>query len=98
MLQVQILSSRPRLVNVECLDGGMVDTEDLKSFAHDERAGSNPARGTKSRKARFNRLAFLFLVIVLFSSRDIPNRVLFLDLRGRVVYCVLCLQCHSILL
>ena len=35
-----------------CLDGGMVDTRDLKSLGHNGCAGSSPARGTDKYKGQ----------------------------------------------
>ncbi len=34
-----------------CSNGGMVDTKDLKSFGHCDRAGSSPASSTRSESA-----------------------------------------------
>ncbi len=44
----------------------LVDTKDLKSFDHCDRAGSSPASGTKSRR---NPAFYLYAIMINFRIR-----------------------------
>jgi hypothetical protein len=53
----------------DCPDGGMVDTQDLKSCDHSGCAGSSPAPGTENRaRVRVRARAFVN-TLISFSSR-----------------------------
>ena len=48
-----------------CPDGGMVDTQDLKSCGHHGCAGSSPASGT-SKEANYLNIKWLAFLLVVF--------------------------------